>query len=72
MAGYDDIPLAGLVTPALTTCRVPRYELGGRAVRMLLDRIDGNPDQDGAISLQPELVVRDSAPSTERKEHDPS
>ena len=62
VVGYDDIPLAALVTPALTTCRVPRYELGARTVRLLLDQIHGCSDGCEEILLQPELVVRDSAP----------
>lgn len=62
IVGYDGIPLAELITPALTTCRVPRYELGSEAVRLLLDQIEGCEDECPEIVLQPELVVRDSAP----------
>lgn len=62
VVGFDDIPLAALVTPSLTTCRVPRYELGAQAVQLLLNQIRGCPDDCGAIVLQPELIVRDSAP----------
>jgi LacI family transcriptional regulator len=59
--GFDDIPLAALVTPPLTTCRVPRYELGSEAMRLLLDRIGGCPEEEcGEIVLIPELVVRQS------------
>ena len=69
VAGYDDIPLAALVTPPLTTCRVPRYDLGARAVRLLLDRLDGGSEGDpGACApefLPPELVVRASAPDSQ-------
>ncbi len=63
VVGFDDIPLAALVTPALTTCRVPRHELGMRAVELLLNRIrtDGAEQQQQEIVLQPELVVRASA-----------
>jgi LacI family transcriptional regulator len=60
--GFDDILLAGLVTPPLTTCRVPRYELGGEALRLLLNRIAGPLEECDQIVLQPELVVRASAP----------
>jgi LacI family transcriptional regulator len=62
VAGYDDIPLAALVTPPLTTCRVPRYELGAEALRLLLAQIDGCAEDCDEIVLQPELVVRVSAP----------
>jgi len=67
IAGFDDIPMAALVTPPLTTCRVPRHELGERAMGLLLDRIDGG--QRGQVEgcqeivLDPELVVRASAPA---------
>jgi LacI family transcriptional regulator len=60
--GYDDIPIAALVTPALTTCRIPRLDLGAGAMRLLLDQItdcDGEPQN---ILIRPELIVRDSAP----------
>jgi LacI family transcriptional regulator len=60
--GFDDIPLASLVTPPLTTCRGPRYELGAQAMRLLLDQIDGCHDECAEIVLQPELIVRASAP----------
>jgi LacI family transcriptional regulator len=60
--GYDDIPLAGLVTPPLTTCRVARHDLGGQAVQLLLDHIDGCQAGCGQVVLHPELIVRASAP----------
>ncbi|MBN1873588.1 MAG: LacI family DNA-binding transcriptional regulator [Anaerolineae bacterium] len=59
--GFDDIPLAALVTPALTTCHVPRYELGRQAMQLLLDRIDGCTDMCRELLVQPELIIRDSA-----------
>jgi LacI family transcriptional regulator len=62
VVGYDDIPLAALVTPALTTCRVPRYELGSQTVALLLDQINDCSDDCQEIVLAPELVVRASAP----------
>ncbi|MGD1994919.1 MAG: LacI family DNA-binding transcriptional regulator [Anaerolineae bacterium] len=62
VVGFDDILLAALVTPPLTTCRVPRYELGAHAMRLLLDRISGCRDECAEIVLRPELTVRASAP----------
>ncbi len=62
VVGFDDIPLAALVTPALTTCRIPRHELGVRAVKLLLEQIEGGVDGHKEIVLPPSLVVRASAP----------
>lgn len=62
IVGHDDIPVAALVSPALTTCRVPRYELGARAVNALLERLRDCPGNCSQIVLQPELVIRESAP----------
>jgi len=62
VVGFDDILLAALVIPSLTTCRVPRYELGAQAMQLLLDQINGCHDECTEIVLQPELIVRASAP----------
>ena len=62
VVGFDDIPLAALVTPPLTTCHVSRYELGDQAMRLLLDQIRGCPEGCKEVVLRPELVVRASAP----------
>ncbi|MFC1975573.1 LacI family DNA-binding transcriptional regulator [Chloroflexota bacterium] len=62
VAGFDDIALAALVTPSLTTCRVPRYELGMQAMRLLLAQVGDGSNGYTEILLRPELIVRDSAP----------
>jgi LacI family transcriptional regulator len=65
VVGYDDIRLAALVTPALTTCRVPREQLGQLAACLLLDRINNHPVDHKKIVVQPELIIRASAPQPE-------
>lgn len=62
VVGYDDIRLAALVTPPLTTCRVRREQLGQLAIRLLLDRINNPAENHKKIVVQPELVIRASAP----------
>jgi LacI family transcriptional regulator len=63
IVGFDDIPLAALVSPALTTCLVPRYDLGSAAMRLLLDKINGcSSEEREEVVFQPELVIRASAP----------
>ncbi|HEX4418767.1 MAG TPA: LacI family DNA-binding transcriptional regulator [Kofleriaceae bacterium] len=61
VAGFDDIPLAAYVRPALTTMRVPIVELGRGAVTQLAAAIAA-PEAVRAITTQlaPELVVRES------------
>jgi LacI family transcriptional regulator len=41
IAGFDDIELAGGLSPALTTVRVPSAEIGREAARRLLARLAG-------------------------------
>ncbi|MEZ4770490.1 MAG: LacI family DNA-binding transcriptional regulator [Caldilineales bacterium] len=62
VTGFDDIAIAGLVVPPLTTCRVPRYEIGVQATKALLTQINGEPCNGCEMVLPVELVVRASAP----------
>ena len=43
VAGFDDIPLAADLAPALTTARMPLERMGAEAIRLALRRADG-PD----------------------------
>lgn len=59
IVGCDDIELAQLVSPELTTVRVPARELGGRAARILIRSIEGkNPDRRTGKMLPVELMQR--------------
>jgi DNA-binding LacI/PurR family transcriptional regulator len=62
VAGFDDIMLASLVTPPLTTCRAPQYELGQRAAQYLLKRVNELVEDNARIVFETELIVRASAP----------
>ncbi len=53
VVGCDDVPMASMVHPPLTTIRLPTGEAGERAVQLL-----GEPPS--SISLAGTLVVRDS------------
>ena len=55
--GFDDIPLATAVTPALTTIHQPLEEKGAAAARLVFHAPKGRPRR---IVLPTELVVRDS------------
>jgi len=62
IVGFDDIPLAALVTPALTTLRAPKYDLGRQAMELLLAHINGYHHDSGPVMLPAELIIRASAP----------
>ncbi|ARF53963.1 LacI family DNA-binding transcriptional regulator [Streptomyces gilvosporeus] len=60
VTGFDDIPLAGLADPALTTVRQPVPELAAEATRLLTHRPAGSASR-RTVRLTPELVVRASS-----------
>jgi LacI family transcriptional regulator len=66
IVGFNDIPLAGLLEPALTTVRVPQLEMGVAGAHLLIDRLEGRPISDVRLTLPTELIVRasTSAPAT--------
>jgi DNA-binding LacI/PurR family transcriptional regulator len=59
VVGYDDVPLATVVTPTLTTVRQPAREMGRVAAKLLLDGIEER-DVPTSVDLAPELVERES------------
>jgi DNA-binding LacI/PurR family transcriptional regulator len=61
VVGFDDIPVARLLAPSLTSVAVPAAELGRVAVDMLLADGAGDAwDTGGARTIPVELVVRRS------------
>lgn len=64
VVGFDDIPLASLVTPALTTMRVPRHHLGEMVMDLLLRVIAADGSHEERLYVQPELIVRASCGAT--------
>jgi len=60
IVGFDDIYLASMVTPALTTIRTDKYEIGRQAMQRLLQMIENPEDVFPPIQLDVELVVRGS------------
>lgn len=59
LIGFDDIELAAYVHPPLTTVRQPAYELGRRAMEMVLALME-NEREVTSTMLEGELVVRES------------
>ncbi|MFC1805593.1 LacI family DNA-binding transcriptional regulator [Planctomycetota bacterium] len=62
VVGFADLDIAAVMSPPLTTVRQHPYEIGRRAARLLLERIE-HPEADRAprkVRLAPELIVRQS------------
>jgi LacI family transcriptional regulator len=61
LIGCNDIPLIEHLTPALTTQRVPCYQMGARAAEILIERIAGRCPEPAVFAH--ELIIRESAPA---------
>ncbi len=60
LVGYDDIPFSSLISPALTTIRLKKQELGIESVKLLLSHINGNREKPKKIMLDVELQIRET------------
>ena len=63
IASFDDVDLLRHVSPAVTTLRLPRYDIGERSGQMLLSRIMDGADhlRGSVIDLKFEIIQRESA-----------
>jgi LacI family transcriptional regulator len=61
LAGFDDVPLAELIDPPLTTVRLPAYGLGWGAADMLIRLINHDVIHEPNVLLETELIVRKSS-----------
>ena len=59
ITGFDDIEIADIVTPALTTVHVPHREMGRRAAQILLD-MRSAPGSLPSLRLEAQVTWRDS------------
>jgi DNA-binding LacI/PurR family transcriptional regulator len=60
VVGFDDTRVAQMTNPLLTTVRVPMARMGANAIELLCQRIDDPQKPPARVSLEAELVVRDS------------
>jgi len=63
IVGYNDIPLANRMVPALTTVHVPIHDFGAAAARLLLEQIETGKLSRRRVIFNPELIVRGSTVS---------
>jgi LacI family transcriptional regulator len=59
VTGFDDIELAEIVTPGLTTVHVPHREMGRKAALELIAMVEGK-SEGRSICIDTRLVVRNS------------
>ena len=60
VVGFDDTPIAGVVTPNLTTVRQPIEAMAAAAVRLLAEHVSAMGDEAGPVRLDYTLVHRAS------------
>nr|HQH73812.1 LacI family DNA-binding transcriptional regulator [bacterium] len=61
VVGFDDVDLATIVSPPLTTVHIPRYDMGKTAMRILLKAMAGEKIEPLGQFMETRLVVRESA-----------
>ncbi|MBU4602944.1 substrate-binding domain-containing protein [bacterium] len=60
LVDYDDIPFSSLISPALTTIKLKKQELGVESVKLLFSRINGSRKKMKKIMLDVELISRET------------
>lgn len=63
VVGFDNIKLAEIVDPELTTYSQPNYEIGVKAMELLLEIIDKKEIEGKSVILNGKLIERDSTAS---------
>lgn len=58
VSGFDNISLAAVVSPALTTAHIPREQIGRQILEHLI--LDAKDLSGGDIVMEPELIIRES------------
>lgn len=62
LVGFDDLPPALVTFPFLTVVAQPAYEMGQRAARLLIDRLEGRlSGEHREIILPTEIIIRQSS-----------
>jgi LacI family transcriptional regulator len=66
IVGYDDRDFAAWIRPALTTVRMPSYEMGQAAARLLLEQIN-KVELEDATEVTGKLIIRESCGANRSK-----
>ena len=60
LVGFDNIEIASIYEPSLTTVCQPMYEIGVKAMQLLLDILEKKELENNKIKLESKLIIRDS------------
>ena len=66
VVGYDDVEFAAMLSPSLTSIRLPKYELGRAAAELLIAETADPNHRHGDIRFDAELVARQSTTARSR------
>lgn len=58
--GFDNTQLSEVFLPSITTTKQPQYDIGFRAMELLLGRIHGETPAEESVVLPHEIIERDS------------
>lgn len=61
VVGYDDLPLAALLKPGLSSVSQPTYDVGRRAAELLVERLNGGDGPAREVVLTASLEIRGSS-----------
>jgi LacI family transcriptional regulator len=61
VVGFDDSPIAGIISPHLTTIRQPVEQLGSEAAKLLASHLSPIGGDEAHVRLEHELIERNSA-----------
>lgn len=60
IVGFDDIYMATMIEPQLTTVHQPNYKMGSKAAQLLIDFIEGRTVVNKVEVLKTKLIIRES------------
>jgi DNA-binding LacI/PurR family transcriptional regulator len=60
--GYDNVPMASIVSPALTTVNQPLMTMCIQGTNILRELMHGEDQMKRRIMLEPSIIVRETAP----------
>ncbi len=70
LVGFDDITIAALITPSLTTVRIAQYDLGKLAATLLLERLEKRDLAGSSIDFPVSLQIRNSCGTKSLSQND--